>query len=57
MNDNNITDEQKDLQFVFWMQTIATTRNVPVKKRYLALAMDVLALSEGREAIETKKLV
>ena len=57
MNDNTLTDEQKDLQFVLWSQTIAATRNVPIEKRYLALAEDILALSEGEKATHTKELI
>jgi hypothetical protein len=46
-NDNNITDEQKAMQFILRLQMFATIKQVSLEKRYLALAADVDILSRG----------
>jgi hypothetical protein len=56
----NVSDKQtieKKIEFVLMIQSIAAIRNVPVKKRYIALAEDMSALMQGHEAVHSKKLI
>ena len=48
---------QKQLTMVLFMQTVASARNVKADKKYMALAMDVARVIEGKDPKHSKELI
>jgi hypothetical protein len=48
---------KKALNMVLFMQTVASSRNVAVNKKYMALAKDVVAIINGDKSNHSYELI
>jgi hypothetical protein len=48
---------RKQLTMVLFMQTVASARNVKADKKYMALAMDIARVIEGKNPKHSKELI
>jgi hypothetical protein len=48
---------RKQLTMVLFMQTVASARNVKADKKYMALAMDIARVIEGKDPKYSKELI
>jgi hypothetical protein len=48
---------QKQLTMILFMQTVASARNVKADKKYMALAMDIARVIEGKDPKHSKELI